>query len=52
MVIAAWRLAVIAEGVASRHREHHPEDVEALAMSQAAVGRLVGFAAEMVGVVG
>jgi aminoglycoside phosphotransferase (APT) family kinase protein len=49
---AAWRLAVIAEGVASRHLEHHPEDSAALAMSQAAVARLVGFAAEMVGLAG
>ena len=41
---AAWRLAVIAEGVASRHLEHHPEDVDALAASQAAVAHLAGFA--------
>ena len=38
---AAWRLAIIAEGVASRHREHHPEDAEALRGSQAAVNRLI-----------
>ncbi|MEX0751111.1 MAG: phosphotransferase family protein [Dehalococcoidia bacterium] len=37
---AAWRLAIIAEGVASRHREHHPEDVTALEASRAAVQRL------------
>ena len=43
---AAWRLAIIAEGVASRHREHHPEDVEALRASQAAVRRLAEFAME------
>lgn len=37
---AAWRLAIIAEGVASRHLEHHPEDVAALEASRAAVQRL------------
>ena len=46
---AAWRLAIIAEGVASRHREHHPEDVDALRMSQLSVQRLTEFAAECLG---
>jgi aminoglycoside phosphotransferase (APT) family kinase protein len=41
---AAWRLAVIAEGVASRHLEHHPEDAAALKGSQAGVERLASFA--------
>ena len=41
---AAWRLAVIAEGVASRHLERHPEDQQALTMSQRAVQRLAEFA--------
>jgi aminoglycoside phosphotransferase (APT) family kinase protein len=41
---AAWRLAVIAEGVASRHRHHHPDDAAALAASQAAVAGLAEFA--------
>lgn len=37
---AAWRLAIIGEGVADRHRMHHPEDVAALHVSQLAVERL------------
>jgi aminoglycoside phosphotransferase (APT) family kinase protein len=41
---AAWRLAVIAEGVAARHLEHYPDDATALAGSQAAVERLASFA--------
>jgi aminoglycoside phosphotransferase (APT) family kinase protein len=41
---AAWRLAVIAEGVASRHLQRHPDDREALGMSQRAVRRLAEFA--------
>ncbi len=41
---AAWRLAVIAEGVAARHHEHHPDDTAALAASQAAVAMLARFA--------
>ncbi len=41
---AAWRLAVIAEGVASRHLEHHPEDAAALRGSNTAVERLASFA--------
>jgi aminoglycoside phosphotransferase (APT) family kinase protein len=41
---AAWRLAIIAEGIASRHRHHHPDDAAALAVSQAAVERLAEFA--------
>lgn len=41
---AAWRLAVIAEGVASRHLARHPEDTAALTASQAAVAGLAGFA--------
>ncbi|MDP9236832.1 MAG: phosphotransferase family protein [Chloroflexota bacterium] len=41
---AAWRLAIIAEGVASRHRERHPEDDGALALSQQAVQRLAEYA--------
>jgi aminoglycoside phosphotransferase (APT) family kinase protein len=43
---AAWRLAVIAEGVASRHLARHPDDTVALAASQLAVERLAGFAIE------
>lgn len=43
---AAWRLAIIAEGVASRHLARHPEDTAALAASQSAVERLVQFAAD------
>jgi aminoglycoside phosphotransferase (APT) family kinase protein len=43
---AAWRLAIIAEGVASRHHARHPDDTDALALSQAAVARLAEFAAE------
>ena len=46
---AAWRLAVIGEGVASRHLEHHPEDAEALRASQTGVARLMQFAAECLG---
>ncbi len=42
---AAWRLAIIAEGVASRHRARHPDDKTALAASQDAVARLAEFAA-------
>jgi len=41
---AAWRLAIIAEGIASRHLHHHPNDAAALAVSQAAVERLAAFA--------
>jgi hypothetical protein len=40
----AWRLAVIAEGVASRHRERQPEDADALRASQTSVERLASFA--------
>ncbi len=43
---AAWRLAIIAEGVASRHLERHPEDTAALAASHSAVERLAQFAAD------
>lgn len=43
---AAWRLAIIAEGVASRHLHRHPEDVTALAASRSAVEGLVEFAME------
>ena len=43
---AAWRLAIIGEGVASRHQARHPDDAGALAASQAAVARLAEFAAE------
>jgi aminoglycoside phosphotransferase (APT) family kinase protein len=46
---AAWRLAVIAEGVADRHRQRHPEDDEALRMSQEAVPRLAEFAMSALG---
>jgi aminoglycoside phosphotransferase (APT) family kinase protein len=41
---AAWRLAIIAEGVASRYLEHHPEDEASLRASQASVQRLTEFA--------
>jgi len=41
---AAWRLAIIAEGVASRHRESHPEDAASLADSQRVVTRMMEFA--------
>lgn len=41
---AAWRLAVIAEGVAARHLARHPEDTAALAASQAAVAGLADYA--------
>ena len=43
---AAWRLAIIAEGVASRHLHRHPEDVAALEASRSAVDRLAEFALE------
>jgi aminoglycoside phosphotransferase (APT) family kinase protein len=46
---AAWRLAIIAEGVASRHRERHPEDVAALKASRIAVERLAESALASVG---
>jgi aminoglycoside phosphotransferase (APT) family kinase protein len=46
---AAWRLAIIAEGVASRHSARHPEDAAALAGSQLAVARLAEFAAAALG---
>jgi len=46
---AAWRLAIIAEGVASRHREHHPEDAVALDASRAAVQRLAESALASLG---
>jgi len=42
---AAWRLAVIAEGVASRHLARHPDDTVALSASQDAVATLAEFAA-------
>ncbi len=42
---AAWRLAVIAEGVASRHLARHPDDTAALRASQDAVLMLAEFAA-------
>jgi aminoglycoside phosphotransferase (APT) family kinase protein len=41
---AAWRLAVIGEGVASRYLEHHPDDAAALKGSQTGVERLASFA--------
>jgi aminoglycoside phosphotransferase (APT) family kinase protein len=41
---AAWRLAIIAEGVASRHLARHPEDTAALEGSHVAVRQLVEFA--------
>jgi aminoglycoside phosphotransferase (APT) family kinase protein len=43
---AAWRLAIIAEGVASRHNQRHPEDAAALDASRAAVEHLATFAIE------
>jgi aminoglycoside phosphotransferase (APT) family kinase protein len=43
---AAWRLAIIGEGVASRHLARHPEDAAALAASQTAVGQLAESALE------
>lgn len=46
---AAWRLAIIAEGVAARHREHHPEDIAALEASRAAVARLAESALASLG---
>jgi aminoglycoside phosphotransferase (APT) family kinase protein len=49
---AAWRLAVIAEGVASRHKEHYPDDVVALEASQTAVQRLAKFALDSITVDG
>ncbi len=41
---AAWRLAIIGEGVAARHLASHPEDRDALAASHTAVEELVVFA--------
>ena len=41
---AAWRLAIIAEGIASRHLHAHPDDAPAVAASHAAVERLADFA--------
>ena len=41
---AAWRLAIIAEGIASRHLHAHPDDAPALAASHAAVEHLADFA--------
>ena len=46
---AAWRLAIIGEGVAARHLEHHPEDAAALKMSQAGTDRLFESAAQALG---
>lgn len=46
---AAWRLAVIAEGVGARHHEHHPEDTAELKASQAAVTMLARFAMDSLG---
>jgi aminoglycoside phosphotransferase (APT) family kinase protein len=43
---AAWRLAVIGEGVADRHRQRHPEDTAALTASQTGVARLAESALE------
>jgi aminoglycoside phosphotransferase (APT) family kinase protein len=37
---AAWRLAIIGEGVADRHRQRHPDDVASLRASQAGVAAL------------
>ena len=42
---AAWRLAIIAEGVAARHLARHADDSAALHGSQLAVQRLAEFAA-------
>ena len=47
---AAWRLAIIGEGVAARHLEHHPEDAAALKMSQAGTDRLFESAAQALGI--
>jgi aminoglycoside phosphotransferase (APT) family kinase protein len=47
---AAWRLAIIAEGVAARHREHHPDDTAALEASRASVQRLAESALASLGV--
>jgi aminoglycoside phosphotransferase (APT) family kinase protein len=41
---AAWRLAVIGEGVWSRHHHAHPDDTAALRAGQAGVAKLVAFA--------
>ncbi len=41
---AAWRLAIIAEGVAARHLARHADDSAALHGSQLAVQRLAEFA--------
>jgi aminoglycoside phosphotransferase (APT) family kinase protein len=41
---AAWRLAIIGEGVAARHLAHHPDDTAALAASQAGVASLAASA--------
>ncbi len=46
---AAWRLAIIGEGVASRYLEHHPDDVAALRASQVVVERLGAFALASLG---
>jgi len=46
---AAWRLAIIAEGVASRHLEHHPDDTAALEASRASVRRLAESALAALG---
>lgn len=43
---AAWRLAIIGEGVASRHYHAHPEDVATLAAGQESVTRLTQFASD------
>jgi aminoglycoside phosphotransferase (APT) family kinase protein len=43
---AAWRLAVIAEGIASRGLQSHPDDTSSLAASREAVERLAEFALE------
>ncbi len=41
---AAWRLAIIGEGVASRHHHAYPDDAGALAIGQESVARLAAFA--------
>lgn len=46
---AAWRLAIIGEGVASRHLARHPDDAEALRGSQIMVNRLTEFARASLG---
>ncbi len=46
---AAWRLAIIGEGVASRHLARHPDDAEALSGSQYVVNRLTQFALSSLG---